>query len=144
MSPSDTYNLPFSSGVNYTNNTAYRSRFEPMEGSIASFHQDFACLGHRRARLGVVRGVNIRRRHELPHWESRVTKHRHHQLVPSRCRPVGSSEGRGWDHRVVWYQAWAGIQELDLLLQALLLGLQPLLLVSQLILLSLQKQSTSG
>jgi len=57
---------------------------------------------------------------------------------------MGSSEGRGWDHRVVWYQAWAGIQELDLLLQALLLGLQPLLLVSQLILLSLQKQSTSG
>jgi hypothetical protein len=45
---------------------------------------------------------------------------------------------------VVWYEAWPGIQELDLLLQALLLGLQPLLLVSQLILLGLQKESISG
>lgn len=60
------------------------------------------------------------------------------------CRPLGSRERRGWDHWVVWYEAWPGIQELDLLLQALLLGLQPLLLVSQLILLGLQKESISG
>jgi hypothetical protein len=42
MSPSDTCNIPFSSGINYTNNTADRSRFESMEGSIASFQQGFA------------------------------------------------------------------------------------------------------
>jgi len=100
-------------------------------------------LSNRRARLSILGGVHVRGGHELPHGESWVPDDWHHHLVASKWSPLPLCSKGGRDHRWWRHEAWAGIQEFDLLLEVLLLCLQLLLLITKLVLLSLNKDEVT-
>ena len=101
------------------------------------------CLGDRWAGLCILGSVDVCWRHVLPHGETGEANQGHHQLA---CRAAswgswgqGHGEGRSWHHWWMGKEAWRRrhCHGFHLLLQALFLGLQPLLLIPQLILLCL-------
>lgn len=84
----------------------------------------------------ILRGIDGSRRHELPHGNSWVTDEWHHLVSGSLA--LRSRSKSSWHHRWSWEEAWLrSIHGFELLLQLLFLCLQPLLLITQLVLLGL-------